>query len=541
MEEKKKMKKAKKLISLALCGSFLLTAMAGCGTNSGKTAESPAATAAASSAASTTLRLVFPSTLTTLDISNGDGATMLKEVAGVVETLVNVDSDFKLTPSLALSWERTGDFTWVIKLRQGVKFHDGTDFNAAAVKWCFDRAATENSSFTSYTAIKTTDVIDDYTIQLNTSIKTGEIPEALTNVAAAIVAPSSVDAGGKFVEPVGTGCFKYKSFDVSTGEFICDVFDGYWGGKQSSNIKERDIRSISDSSTRSLAVQNGEVDIVTDVPFTDLVSLKGDTKLNVQQFNTARVYFYTYNLKKAYLADANVRKALIYAINREELVSNVLLGVGGVPKGIFMDNVPWNNSDVDNYNYNIDTAKQMLDTAGFTDSDGDGLRDYKGQKVTLNIVTGTRRPGNTLIAQATQGYFKAIGIDAKVSVLDGTALSGAQENGEYDLYLSSAATGYIPSASYYFYQYYYSGSKNAQYAGYSDAKLDTLLEQCKNLENSDEKNEVSKEAQVLAQNDAAVYTVALYGAVFAMNSKITGFSYSAAVHDFIVPYSTDLK
>lgn len=541
--------KVKRLISLLLCCVFMLVIISGCGKSGGTTAgtATPANETADASAsqpgnlASTTLKLVFPSTLTSLDISNGDGATMLKEVAGVVETLVNVDSNFKLTPSLATSWERTGDFTWVIKLREGVKFHDGTDFNATTVKWCFERAAKENSSFTSYTAIKSVDVMDDYTVQLNTSIKTGEIPEALTNVAASIVAPSSVDASGKFDKPIGTGYFKYKSFDVSTGDFVCDVFDGYWGGAQTSGITERDIRSISDSSTRSLAVQNGEVDIVTDVPFSDLVSLQGNSNLSVLKYNTARTYFYTYNLNKEYLAAANIRKALIYAINREELVDKALLTVGGVPKGIFMDSVPWNNPDVNNYNYNVDTAKKMLDDAGFLDSDGDSFRDYNGQKVTLNIVTGTRRPGNVLIAQATQGYFKAIGVDAKVSVLDGTALSGAQENGEFDLYLSSAATGYVPSASYYLYQYYYSGSKNAQYAGYSNPELDKLIEECKNMENSDEKNNLSKQAQAIAQDDAAVYTVALYGAVFAMNSKVTGFSYSAAVHDFIVPNSTDLK
>lgn len=535
-----KIKKTKKWISLMLCSILLLAAMAGCGTNSSKTTGS-SATDSPEAAASTTLRLVFPSTLTTLDISNGDGATMLKEVAGVVETLVNVDSDFNLTPSLALSWERTGDFTWVIKLRQGVKFHDGADFNAEAVKWCFERAAKENSSFTSYTAIESVDVIDEYTVQLNTSIKTGEIPEALTNVAAAIVAPSSVDASGTFVEPVGTGYFKYKSFDVSTGEFACDVFDGYWGGAQSSNIKERVIRSISDSSTRSLAVQNGEVDIVTDVPFTDLITLKDASNLNVLQFNTARVYFYTYNLQKEYLADANIRKALIYAINREEVVNEVLLGVGGVPNGIFMDSVPWNNSEVDTYDYNVETATKLLDDAGFVDSDNDGIREYKGEEVTLNIVTGSRRPGNPLIVQATQGYFKALGVESTVQVLEGTALTDAQTNGEYDLYLSSAATGYIPSASYYLYQYYYSGSKNAKLVGYSNPELDKLLEECKNTAASEEKNELSRQAQKLAQDDAAIYTVALYGAVFAMNSKTTGFEYSAAVHDFIVPYSTDLS
>lgn len=534
------MKKLKRYMALALALSLLMGAMVGCGGKDAGTEASQSASTSASTG-STTLRIVFPSTLTTLDVSDGDAATMLKEVAGVVETLVNVDSKFNLTPSLASSWERTGDLTWVIKLREGVKFQDGSDFNADAVKWCFERAAKENSSFTSYTSIASVDVIDKNTVRLNTSVPTGEIPEALTNVAAAIIAPSSVDASGKFVKPIGTGYFKYKSFDVSTGEFTCDVFDGYWGGKQSSKITERDIRSISDSSTRSLAVQNGETDIVTDVPFTDLQTLKSNNNVSVQQFNTARIYFYTYNLKKDYLADVNIRRALIYAVNKDEVVNNVLMGVGGVPHGIFMDDVPWNNSDVDCYNYDVEKAKQLLDTAGFTDSDGDGMREYKGEKVKLNIVTGTRRPGNTLIAQATQGYFKAIGIDAGVQALDGTALSSAQESGSYDLYLSSAATGYVPSASYFLNQYYSSGSKNAQYAGYSDPELDKLIEQCKNTQAGDEKNKLSQQAQALAQNDAAVYTVALYGAVFGMNANITGFEYSAAVHDFIVPYSTDLK
>ena len=107
--------------------------------------------------------------------------------------------------------------------------------------------------------------------------------------------------------------------------------------------------------------------------------------------------------------------------------------------------------------------------------------------------------------------------------------------------LSSAATGYVPSASYYLNQYYHSDSNNMKQAGFSDPALDALIEKCRNLESGEEKYEVSREAQALAQEDAVVYTVALYGAVFAMDADITGFDYSAAVHDFIVPYSTDFK
>lgn len=539
------MKKTNRWLSLALCSTLLLSILAGCG--SGDTKDTASKDQGSNTSASdtnsteTTLKLVYPDTVTTLDVIDGGSATMLKEIAGVVETLVNVDSDFQLEPSLALSWERVEDQLWEFKLREGVKFHDGTDFNADAVKWCFDRAIKENSSFTAYTAIESVDVIDDYTVQFHTNVVSSEVPEALTNVVASIIAPSSVDASGNFVEPVGTGYFKYKSFDVSTGDFSCDVFADYWDGKQSSNIEVREVRCISDSSTRSLAVQNGEVDIVTDIPFTDLHTLQDNEDLNVLKFNTARTYFYTYNTNKDYLSDANIRKALIYAVNREEIVNDVLLGVGGVPHGIFMDDVPWNNNEVDTYDYNTEKAKQLLDNAGFTDSDGDGTREYNGEEVTLKIVTGSRRPGNPLIVQATQAYFSELGIDATVEVLEGTALSEAQSSGNYDLYLSSAATGYIPSASYYLNQYYHSSSNNMKYAGFSDPELDKLIEDCKAEMDLEKKYELSRQAQAVAQEDAVVYTVALYGAVFAMDSDITGFEYSAAVHDFIVPYSTDLK
>lgn len=485
------------------------------------------------------LTLCFPSTVTSLDVSSND-ATMLKEVAGVLETLVNTDSDFNLLPSLATSWERTGDNTWVFHLREGVKFHDGTDMDAAAVKWCFDRAAANNKSFAKYTSYTSSEVQDDHTLEITTSIPTGELPAALTNVSTSIIAPTSVNAAGEFVQPVGTGYFQYKDFDVSTGEFKCVTFDGYWGGAQDSSIVERDVKCISDSSTRSLAAQNGEVDIATDVPFTDLQTLKDAKNVEVTSYETARTYFYSYNLHKAYLADANVRKALIYALNKEDIVNNALQGVGSVPNGIFMDAVQWNNASVDTYEYNVDLAKQMLDEAGFKDTDGDGYRDWNGESVTIDIVTGSRRPGNALIAQATQGYFDQIGVKAKVNVLDGTAYSQKIDNGDFDMALDSAATGYIPSAAYYLYQNYYSGSSNAQKIGYSNPELDELVAQCRNMEAGEAKNEVSRQAQAIAQNDAAIYTVAHYGAVFVLNPKIEGFSYSAAVHDFIVPYTTDL-
>ena len=501
---------------------------------------SSSGSSASSSQGDKTLRIAFPSTLTTLDVTNSNGATMLKEVGGVIETLVNVDSDFQLQPSLATSWQRDDATTWTIQLREGVKFHDGTEFNADAVKWCFDRSLAENPSFASYTHIQSTEVVDAHTVRFTTSIASGELPEALTNVSATIIAPSSVDSTGEFVKPVGTGYFQFESFDAATGTFDGVVFDEYWGGKQDSSITKRHVVSMSDANTRSMAVLNNEVDIATDIPFTDLQTLKDSKDVNVEQFDTARTYFYTFNTNKSYLGDANIRKALLQALNLDEIVNNGLMGVGSVPHGAFMDDIPWNNPDVTTYPYDVEAAKKALDDAGFVDTDGDGLREYNGEKVKLIIVTGSRRPGNPIIAQATNGYFTQVGVDSEVQVLAGSAMSEALASGAWDLYLDSAATGFIPSASYYLTQYYKSDSTNMQRAGFADAALDTVISECTDLTAGEEKNEVSKRAQVLAADDAVVYTVANYGAVFGLNPKITGFSYSAAVHDFIVPYTTDI-
>ncbi len=536
-------KKAKwsQIAALVFACMFAGCMLAACGGN----ASSSSASAASSSAGQQTeneLRIAFPSTLTSLDVTDGDGATMLKEVGGVVETLVNVDSDFQLQPSLAVSWERVDDLTWNIKLRENVKFHDGTDFNAEAVKWCFDRSLADNTSygFGGVTHIAAVDVIDDHTVKITTSVPTGELPEGLTNVAAAIVAPSSVDASGNFVKPVGTGYFQYESFDASTGIFDCVKFDDYWGGPQDSSVTKRHIVSMADANTRSLAVLNGEIDIATDIPFSDLQTLKDSTDVTVKQFNTARVYFYTINTNKEYLKDVKVRQALLKSLNIDEIVNNGLMGVGGVPNGIFMDSVPWNNPDVTKYSYDVEAAKKALDEAGFVDVDGDGMREYNGQKVQLTLICGSRRPGNPIIVQETQGFFSQIGVDAQVQVLAGSAMSDALSSGAWDFYLDSAATGYVPSASYYLNQYYTSTSTNMQRAGFSNPEIDTIIAQCTSLQAGDEKNEVSKKAQALGQDDAVVYTVALYGAVFGLNPNITGFSYSAAVHDFIVPYTTDI-
>jgi peptide/nickel transport system substrate-binding protein len=362
----------------------------------------------------------------------------------------------------------------------------------------------------------------------------------MTNQCCLILSPNSFDENGEFVKPIGTGYFQYESFDANQSILTLVPYEGYWAGKPDSSITRRVIKSIPDASTRALAASNGEVDVAIDVPFSELRALENEPGIKVLKYNTARTYLWSYNLEKPYLQDVNVRRALFYAVNREELVNDVLLGVGGVAHGVMMDEIPWTNTDVNMYDYDPDMAKKLLDEAGFVDSDGDGIREYKGEEVKITLITGSNRPGLPLIAQAMQGYFAAIGVDAEAQVLEGNTMQEVRNSGQWALVSNSMAACYIPSASYFVSQMYYSGSSNASRLGYKNEELDKVVDACMATDDLEEKYALSRQAQAMAQEDAVTHTVCLYGAVFIMNDKLTGFDYSPAVHDFVVPITTDI-
>ena len=527
----------KRVLGLFLAAVLSAAMLGGCGSAAKVTQPANGETTSSEnvSAEEKVLRIAFPDTVTTVDVANTTAATMLKEVAGVCETLVYAASDFTLEPCLATEWEMTGENTWQFKLREDVTFHDGTPMNAEAVKWSFDWALANNSSLAGSTFIESVKAVDDYTLEFTTSQKTTDLPAALSYVGTSVVAPSSVDENGNFVRAVGTGYFMQDAFDETSGTFECVAYDGYWQPVKT-NVTRRVVRSMTDANARSLAVQNGEIDVASDVPFSDLETLSNSENVQVSKFNTARTYFYEYNMKKDMFKDERVRKALIYAINKEEIVNDVLFGVGGVPKGMLMEDMPWANTEVETYDYNVDKARELLAEAGYTDSDNDGYLDKDGEKMTLKLLTFTKRPGCQLIVQATQGYFANIGIDTSVEVLDWSAMNELIKKGEFDMALNSAASAYIPTPAYYMDTYY-----RANDIGYENEEINRLLDECKATTDLNEKYQYSKEAQVLAQEDAAIFTPALYGAVFALSDNVTHYRYNAAAHDFIVPYETALE
>lgn len=200
----------------------------------------------------------------------------------IYDTLVDVDDTLQLQPGLAESWEAVDDTTWDFKLREGVTFHDGTPFTAEDAKFSIDRIpeVTGPMSMTLYTKyVESVEVIDDYTLRVNTKGIAPALPNDFTRL---FVVPSETGAGVGNEEfnsgdaAIGTGPYRFVSWEPK-GDLVLDRYEDHWRGE---TPWERVVRKeIPDDAARVAALRSGQVDLINYVPATDYLSMQNNSEL----------------------------------------------------------------------------------------------------------------------------------------------------------------------------------------------------------------------------------------------------------------------
>lgn len=272
----------------------------------------------------------------------------------IYETLVIRGYDGKLVPTLATEWRILPDdpTVWEFKLRQGVKFHNGTDFTADDAVFSFDRARRPTSDYRGLlTSVESVTKVDAHTIRVKTKAPNPLLPENLTNIfmmskawaeANNALEPQNIrerQENGATRNAMGTGPFTLVSRepDVRT---VMRRFDGYWGkGQFPLEVSELILVPIQQDATRIAALLSGEVDVVHDVPVQDIARLQQSQGIKVTTGPENRVIFLGFNVGQAELkssdlkgrnpfADARVRNAINGAINRDAITRVVMRGQG---------------------------------------------------------------------------------------------------------------------------------------------------------------------------------------------------------------------
>jgi len=380
----------------------------------------------------------------------------------VYDTLASLDTAGKLQPRLATEWTPNANATeWTIKLRQGVKFHDGEPWNAQAAKFSIDRIKnpdTKAASVSQMDAIATATVVDDYTLKLTTKYPMVPLMYAAFTTTY-FPSPKAVQADpvafGR--KGVGTGPYTVKEW-INDDHLTLEAFPGYWG--TAPQVKTLIFKPIKEASSAVAALSTGAADILLSLSETLAGQVGKDAR--VEKLDGLRKMFVVLNTKVKPLDNVLVRQALNYAIDKDAIVKNLLGGDSRIVGGLVNHNLTGFNENAKPYAYDPAKAKALLAQAGLPDG--------------FSMEWGTpqgRYPMDREIGDAAVQQLAKVGIKATVKVQEFTQLIGAVRGGTLPgaAYLACIALRGDPDHCY----FTHVSSKGTYPLLFNDTKMDAYI------------------------------------------------------------------
>jgi ABC-type transport system substrate-binding protein len=437
----------------------------------------------------------------TVDPQNADDAMSNQANVLLYDKLVTFDPDNKIIPELATEWSTSEDGMKItFKLRDDVVFQDGTPFNAEAVKVNFERVINETNQLSRhslYAEFISKIVVDsEFQVTIELIKPYGPAISAFAHGAGGIISPKAIQENQDLdTTPAGTGPYKLKSWTPGT-EMVFEPNENYWGAK--SQLKSITFKPVPENSSRSIMLENGEVDVIAPIGTQDVERLQQNDELTVDLAPIYRNLYLSINTRKPLFQDVKVRQALNYAVDKETIVNKILLGQGKVasaPVGSSLNGY----SDVGNYEYDPEKAKQLLDEAGVK----------PGTKIKLWTPDG-RYLMDSKITEFIQANLSEVGFEVEFQKWEWSAYAAELDNqeSEFDLMIGSwgASTGDIDWGL----RPLLTTDGNNNYGDYSNPKVDELIQKGLGSSDADERLKIYNEAMTIIKEDAPWVFIAEY-------------------------------
>lgn len=457
-------------------------------------------------------------------------------LTSVYDTLVYQDLDGSFVPGLAERWEVSEDgLVYTFYLRRDVKFHDGTAFNAQAVQFNLDRIADPETKSRKAGGMlgpyERTEVVDDHTVKVYLNEPYAPFLDSASQVYLGMASPAAVQQWGTEYQlhQVGTGPFIFQEYVPNDHLTLVRNPDYAWapevyGHKGPAYLDEIEFRFFEDPAVRSLALESGDADVMGEIPPQDAVRLEGSDGFYLYQVPVpGQPLQFFLNTEKPPTDDLRVRQALLYATDRQAIVSAVFQGYSPTAYGpLTAATMGFEPAIQGTYAYDTAQAAALLEEAGWIDSDGDGIREKEGQPLILQayLMAWGFLPE---VGQMLQSQFKAVGVDLQTQIVAFPAALEAVGKGDHHLapmtfsssdpsvldltYLSSNADG------------------GFNWSKVRDADLDRLLDEGVSTLDPNHRANLYAQAQMRIMDMALVLPIRDYVNLNAAQAKVRGLQY----------------
>ena len=461
------------------------------------------------------------STFTSLDPYDANDSLSQTVAKSFYQGLFGFDKEMKLVNVLADSYDVSPDgLTYTVKLHPGVKFHDGTAFNAAAVKVNLDRASNPDNRLKRYNLFKMiekTEAVDDLTVKITLKTPFSAFVNNLAHPAAVMISPAALKQYGKEIgfHPVGTGPYRFVAWNQT--DFVkVEKFNGYW----KAGLPKLDSitwRPVVDNNTRAALLQTGEAQFAYPIPFEQAKVLEKNDKLALVASPSILHRYISMNVTQKPFDNPKVREALNYAINKEALIKVAFSGYATPAEGPLPSSIDY-SVKYHPWPYDPAKARELLKEAGYPDG------------FTTTLWSSHNHSTAQKVLQFTQQQLAQVGVKVQVTAMDAGQRAaevegkGVKETGVRLFYTGwSASTG---EADWALSPLFATASwPPAQFntAFYSNPQVDADLANALKTTDRTEKQKLYKDAQDKIWADAPWIFLATERLVSANSKKLTGF------------------
>ena len=452
--------------------------------------------------------------------------------AGVSETLVGLTYEMQRYPRLASSYENVSPTEWKIVIRGGVKFHDGSVMTAEDVKASFDKLAVKdhpahNPRLWKLLGLKEIKVVDDQILSFITEKPNSAFLWALTEPSATVL-----KEGTEALPIIGTGPFIFTSAKANK-QYVTRAFDEYWGGKP--KLDGIVLDKIGDPSVAALALKSGDVDLVTNYAEPEFAELQAHGEGQRFSAETLRLFFFMPQVTDGVLSSKPLRQAISLSLDRQLMAQVALAGVGGSPaNSIFPANMKsWVNNEI-SLPYDLRKANELLDKAGIKDTNNNGIRELNGKDITLKMRSYEGRAALRPTLEVSQQLLMKLGLNVEIAMGEFGANNDALKAGEIQMNLQAWSTApqghpdYFPSTL-----VQTEGGYN--FSGYSNPKLDMLLEQGRSEFDSQKAKPIYDQVQAIINEDLPIIPLFHKTQVSVGNGKVKGYRIHPAETYLVTP------